>query len=114
MSEEPHILAPLGTSDHNTVHWIPISKGILNSSNLKPKSTKYLIRLYTPCSGIDAGCILITGLSTLGRGRGVTGFSRLKGRGHYTLRDKKGVVTALLLQLEVISTFTLVCQCLLE
>ena len=52
MYENPHILAPLGTSDHNIVHWSPVSKGVLNSSSLNPKSTKYLRGCY-PRSGID-------------------------------------------------------------
>ena len=53
MYENPHILAPLGTSDHNIVHWSPGSKDVLNSSSLNPKSTKYLRRCY-PRSGIDS------------------------------------------------------------
>lgn len=56
MYEDPDILAPLRTSDHNIVHWRPVSKDVRNSSSLNSKSTKYLRRFY-PRSGIDSfGC----------------------------------------------------------
>ena len=53
MYENPHILAPLGTSDHNIVHWSPVSKDVLNSLSPNSKSTKYLRRFY-PRSVIDS------------------------------------------------------------
>ena len=53
MYENPHILAPLGTSDDNIVHWSPVSKDVLNSLSLDSKSTKYLRRFY-PRSVIDS------------------------------------------------------------
>ena len=53
MYEEPQMLAPLGTSDHNIMHWTPVSKDVLNSNILNSKSAKYLTRRY-PRSGIDS------------------------------------------------------------
>jgi hypothetical protein len=48
----PHILAPLGSSDHNIAHWHP-SDVNTNEKNTQVKSTKQLVRRY-PRSGMDA------------------------------------------------------------
>ncbi len=50
--DRPNILAPLGSSDHNIVHWLP-SVDSTSSHNIQAKSVKSLIRRY-PRSGIDA------------------------------------------------------------
>ncbi len=50
--DRPDILAPLGSSDHNIVHWLP-SVDSTSSHNIQAKSVKSLIRRY-PRSGIDA------------------------------------------------------------
>ena len=50
--QSPHILAPLGSSDHNIVHWQP-SKDRANRGKSKVESNKQLIRRY-PRSGMDA------------------------------------------------------------
>jgi hypothetical protein len=49
----PHILAPLGSSDHNFVHWHP-SDVNTNEKNTQVKSTKQLVVLRRyPTSGMD-------------------------------------------------------------
>ena len=50
--QSPHILAPLGSSDHNIVYWQP-SNDRTNKEKSRVKSTKQLIRHY-PRSGTDA------------------------------------------------------------
>ena len=61
--QSPHILAPLGSSDHNIVHWQP-SNDRANKEKRQVKSIKQLIRRY-PISGMDAfgdGLPLMIGL----------------------------------------------------
>ena len=50
--EKPYILAPLSTSDHNIVHWLPLTKDATNTLTPKPKPIKHLVRRY-PRSGIE-------------------------------------------------------------
>lgn len=50
--DNPTVLAPLGSSDHNIIHWVPS----INSNpghNTEAQSVKSLVRRY-PQSGIDA------------------------------------------------------------
>ena len=50
--DRPNVLAPLGSSDHNIVHWLP-SVDNIPSHNTQAKPVKSLVRRY-PRSGIDA------------------------------------------------------------
>jgi UV DNA damage repair endonuclease len=50
--DRPNVLAPLGSSDHNIVLWLP-SVDNIPSHNIQAKPVKSLVRRY-PRSGIDA------------------------------------------------------------